>query len=356
MKNNNYNPNDFSGQRLLGARKISGLTLQGLADKMNMEISKQALNQFEKGQSKPTEKVLIALADALNTPVDYFFKKTDIIIENIEFRQKKKLTDKELDSIKYKAISYIEKTLEIEGILDIKNLFINPFHKTTVKNKQDAEKLSIELRKAWMQCNEPVADVIRLLEMNGVKVVEVETPNYFSGMSTMVNDIAVIVINSDMNSVRKRLTALHELAHIILTFPKGMDDEEIEDICFYFAAAFLVPAEVIFNDLGMRRTNLLLDEVIKFENYYGISVQAFVRRIFNLGIISESKFNSFKHWLNRTEMKDAEIGSFWSLESPSRLRELVIKALSLEIITESKAAALLDIPLSQLIDERTEII
>jgi len=193
-------------------------------------------------------------------------------------------------------------------------------------------------------------------EMNGVKVVEVETPNYFSGMSTMVNDIAVIVINSDMNSVRKRLTALHELAHIILTFPKGMDDEEIEDICFYFAAAFLVPAEVIFNDLGIRRTNLLLDEVIKFENYYGISVQAFVRRIFNLGIISESKFNSFKHWLNRTEMKDAEIGSFWSLESPSRLRELVIKALSLEIITESKAASLLDIPLSQLIDERTEII
>jgi len=354
MKKSNFKTNEFLGQRLLSARKMQGLTLQGLAEKI--DISKQALNQFEKGQSKPTEKVLTSLADALNLSVDYFFIKPELKIGTVEFRQKKTMPAKELDAIKYKAVSHVEKLCEIEGILGTESNFVNPLGKTGVKNKKDAEKRSLELREAWFSGSAPLADVTRLLEQNGVKVVEVEAPYYFSGMSTLADGIAIIVINSDMNAVRKRLTALHELAHIILTFPKGMAEEDIEDICFYFAAAFLVPEEIIYNELGKKRNSILLEEAVQFENYYGISVQAFVRRLFNLGIISGSKFNSFKQWLNRSGMKDEEIGSFWSRETPGRLKELVFKALSLDIITESKASALLNMPLVQLNDEVIQIL
>ena len=62
----------FNGQNLKLARLYNGLTINELANKIN--ISSQAESQYELGKIIPQFDNLIKLADALNFPPSFFFK------------------------------------------------------------------------------------------------------------------------------------------------------------------------------------------------------------------------------------------------------------------------------------------
>ena len=81
MSANNQNV-DFA-ERLASARRMAGLSLQGLADLMENRISKQAINQFEQGKSKPEAGTLQDMANALNVSLDYFFRTTTSTFEKL---------------------------------------------------------------------------------------------------------------------------------------------------------------------------------------------------------------------------------------------------------------------------------
>jgi len=323
---------------------------------MDIDITKQALNQYEKGQTSPSSKVIISLSNALGLPVDYFFKKSDVKLENLEFRKKSSLSQKEIEAARFKTMDYLEKYLEIEGLLNVENTFTNPLKKAVVHNEQDIEKHANDLRKAWDLGLDPIPDVIALLEEKRIKVFELEAPDEFSGLSSRTDGIAVIVVNKNVNIVRKRFTALHELAHLVLTFPAGMDDKQKELLCYTFAGAFLFPEEVFKDEFGKKRTSILLNELVLLENYYGISVQAIMRRAHGLQLISDSKFRDYQAWLSKSGNKKKELGSFKGGETPMRFRRLVYKALSEDIITYSKAAALFGVPQAEFEEELTRVI
>ena len=67
------NTDNIFGKRLTSARKMAGLSLQALADKLGNVITKQSLNKYEQGIMKPDSSILIALANILNVSVDFFF-------------------------------------------------------------------------------------------------------------------------------------------------------------------------------------------------------------------------------------------------------------------------------------------
>lgn len=351
------------GQKLLSARKIAGLSLQDLAEKMKINITKQALSQYENGQISPSSKVVIALSTALNLPVDYFFRQSDVKLENLEFRKRSALSRKEIDSVRFKTIDYLEKYLEIEDLLNIESSFFNPLSKNLVRNEQDIDSYAAELRKIWKLGTDPIPDVIALLEEHKLKVFEVNESEKFSGLSSQSGEVAVVVVNNivnpernTVNLVHKRFTALHELAHLLLDFPEDMKDKEKEHFCYSFAGAFLFPEEIFKQELGSKRKSILLNELILLENYYGMSVQAIMWRAKTLGLISESKFKEYKIWLSKSGNKKKEFGSFHGNETPDRFKRLVYKALSEDIITNSKAAALLNKPLSEMEEELTRLI
>jgi Zn-dependent peptidase ImmA (M78 family)/DNA-binding XRE family transcriptional regulator len=348
--------NNF-GQRLLSARKMAGLSLQDLAEKMDIDITKQALSQYEKGQVNASSKVIISISNALDLPVDYFFKTSDVKLDNLEFRKRSTLSQKEIEAVRYKAIDYLEKYIEIEDLLNVENTFTNPLKKTLVQNEQDIEKYANELRKEWSLGLDPIPDVIALLEEKKIKVFEIEAPDEFSGLSSRTDGVAVIVVNKTVkNIVRKRFTAIHELAHLILGFPEEMPDKEREHLCYSLAGAFLFPESVFKEELGKKRNSILLNELILLENYYGMSVQAMMWRAHDLQLISDSKYKEYNIWLNKSNNKKTQFGTFQGRETPVRFERLVYKALSEDIITNSKAAALLGKPLSELEDGITWLI
>jgi len=348
--------NNF-GQRLLSARKMAGLSLQDLAEKMDIDITKQALSLYEKGQTNPSSKVIISLSNTLDLPVDYFFKKSDVKLENLEFRKRSTLSQKEIEAARLRTMDYLEKYQEIEELLNIGHTFINPLKKNQAENEQDIEHHANELRKEWSLGLDPIPDVIALLEEKKIKVFEIEAPDEFSGLSSRTDGVAVIVVNrTTENIVRKRFTALHELAHLILEFPEDMSDKEKEHLCYSFAGAFLFPESVFKEELGKKRNSILLNELKLLENYYGMSVQAMMWRAHDLQLISDSKYKEYNIWLNKTKNKKTQFGTFQGRETPIRFERLVYKALSEDIITNSKAAALLNKPLSELEDGMTWLI
>lgn len=65
----------FNGERFTSARKMRGFSLQVLANKLTAighPITKQALNKYEHGTSKPNTFVYYALLKVLNIRPDYF--------------------------------------------------------------------------------------------------------------------------------------------------------------------------------------------------------------------------------------------------------------------------------------------
>ena len=105
--------------RLKSARKIAGLSMDGLVEKIQNIVSKAAIGKYEQGKMLPDSKILIALANGLNVSIDYFFRPLNYKLTNIEFRKKSKLPQNKQEQIKEKAIDYLERYIVFERKLII---------------------------------------------------------------------------------------------------------------------------------------------------------------------------------------------------------------------------------------------
>ena len=151
--------NEF-GIRLASARKMAGMSLQQLSDKLDNAVTKQSLNKYEQNVMKPGSELLIKIAGILGVTMDYFFRETTVKLEGIEFRKKTKLSKTEEEIIKEKTIDFLERYFELEKLLDLKSGFKQPLKKNKVKSSEDIEDYALELRGAWELGLNPIANVI----------------------------------------------------------------------------------------------------------------------------------------------------------------------------------------------------
>ena len=232
--------NEF-GIRLAAARRMAGLSLQQLADSLGNVVTKQALNKYEQNAMKPDSQILIKIANILGVTIDFFYRENSVELEGVEFRKKSKLTKTHENSVKEKTIDFLERYFELENILAIPSVFTNPLENKKVTNLQDLEYYADEVRLKWELGMNPIANVIEMLEDNNIKVFEIDAPESFDGLSAFVKGTPIIVINKNFDVVRRRFTAVHELAHILLKFDESFDEKKIEKYCHSFAGDFLLP-------------------------------------------------------------------------------------------------------------------
>jgi Zn-dependent peptidase ImmA (M78 family)/DNA-binding XRE family transcriptional regulator len=329
-------------ERLKSARKMKGWSLQELADNIAMAISKQALHKYEQNLMKPTGEVLIALAKALDVKPDYFLKESAIELAAVAFRKKAKLSPKQEDSIKEKVKDFLERYLEVELLLDIKTQFKNPVKNTTINEVEDVEATAVKLIKGWNLGFDPIPNVIEMLEDNGIRVIEIDAPEEFDGLSTFVGEIPVVVINKNYSVERKRFTALHELAHLVLNIAKGADKERI---CHAFAGALLLPDDCLEKLIGDKRNNIAPGELVSIKEQFGISVQAIMMRAQLKGIIDKNSASRF--WKSIAGNKKEEgLGSYEGKEKSYRFEHLVFRLAAEDVVSMSKAANLAGVKLA----------
>ena len=196
-------------------------------------------------------------------------------------------------------------------------------------------------------------NVINLLEDLEIKVIEIDAPDEFDGFSGWANAgpkskgvYPVIVVNVHYTIERKRLTALHELAHLLLNFSPGLSHRKIERLCYRFAAAMLVPEKTMRQELGNHRSHLSIPELIAIKETYGISIQAIMQRAKDLGIVSDFAFLNFRKWISKNRAEEG-LGNYIGVEKSSRFEQLLYRAAAEEVISMSKAASLANLKLAE---------
>lgn len=331
---------DIFAKRLKSARALAGLSQDELVERMDGLVSKNAISKYERGEMMADSKVLIALAKALEVKTDYFFRPFTVEISNIEFRKKKKLRQRELKSIKERVSDTIERYLEVEQFLNIKSEFKNPIANHTINNGQDVEHAVNTLLNEWKWGINALPNVIELLEDKEIKVVELEAPLEFDGFSGWADaKFPIVVINKNYTMERKRLTALHELGHLLLNFHESIEHKIVEKLCFRFAGAMLMPEETFKMEMGEERSRISVAELVSIKETYGISIQAIMARAKDLGVITAYSYINFCKWIARNR-KEEGLGEYRGRESSDRFTQLLYRAASEEIISMSKAANL----------------
>ena len=325
-------------QRLINARKIRGVSQRELCAKLDGRISSDAIAKYETAKMIPSSQNLIAIAEALDFGIDYFFRPFTVSIDfnSFEFRKRSSLSTKKETAIKERIALLIEKYTEIESITHDEVQFSLNYDQVLLGSDNDARSLGARFR----QGTDCISTPIEVLENHGVKVIEIETDPKFDGSCVKNIGLPVIVLNRNIIPERRRLTLFHELAHLLLRFEEGAD---MERLCNVFANEVLLPSAVLKSLLGEHRKSLSWKELKLIQESYGISVDAILVKAKQIGIISEAAHRALCIELNRNpELKQRVQESVYQKEVSSRFERLVCKALSDNLITVSKAADLLD--------------
>lgn len=335
---------DIFPYRLKSARKRAGLSLRQLSEEVGQVVTFNAIKKYEDGKMLPEKKVLLALAEALKVKLDYFSRPIKFDITDIEFRKKASLSVKQIDQLKEQTRDLLERYVEVEELCGIRTTFTNPVANCPILQEDDLETAADQLREHWKLGHHSLSNVIEILEEQEVKVLEIDASSKFDGLSAIVSNIPVTILNQNFGVERKRFTALHELGHLILQIE---DLSKKELYCNRFAGAMLVPKSEMERILGKKRTSVpLLGELIPIKEEYGISLQAFMRRAYDLDIINQATYQKFQVQIARNREEEA-LGAFQGTEKAFRFRQLIFRLYAEDSITLEKAAALAGWPIHQ---------
>ena len=299
----------------------------------------------------PSSTVAIALAEALEVSMSYLLSPSSVSLGSLEFRKLASTRARERAAVEGEVLDHVDRYLQVEEILGIDTTAQQepdgaPYRINAV---EDAEEAATSVRNAWNLGGGPIADITELMEERGIKVFNLSLPGSVDGLSCHVRrvggaDVPVVVCSTTKSLERQRFTVAHELGHMVMDIPTEVHEEKA---CNRFAGALLAPAEDLIREVGRRRLNFGFDELIEIKLMFGISAAALVVRMRDLGIITESTLQDIFRGIGRTWRK-VEPRPLNRTESSKRFRRLCLRALAENDISESKAAELLRLRISEI--------
>lgn len=342
------------GQRLKLARSAAGLSLRDLEEKIGNRVTAQAIGKYERNESMPGSGVLIALADALGVSVDYLIGDREMVLEAVEFRRKKLTSKKEEAQVGAKVMHLLERYLLVEDLLHLRSVEWHSPREApypVINDVSEADRAARSLRDHWGLGNDPIPNLVELLEEQGIKILAVELTN-IDGLTARVrraekDPVPVIVVNCRDWGERQRFTLAHELGHMVMEVAPKLDEEKA---AHRFAGAFLMPADALWAAIGKHRTSIGWGELFELKQLFGASAQAITYRCKDLGIFSEAVFRRLFNDFNRFKWRSPPYKEPYARkgEEPKRFDRLTFRALAEGAISESKAAELLGISVHEL--------
>lgn len=335
------------GHRLKAARFAAGLTLRDLSARINNRVTAQAISKYEHDETMPSSGVLIALATALDVPVDYLASDREMALEAIEFRRKKLTGHREVTRIKATVVHLMERYLTVEELLGLPSVSWDRPRAApwpVLHDLVEAEHAAQRLRDHWGLGLAPIANLVKLSEDRGIKVVSTELRSV-DGLAAKVRredgiTASVIVVNRRHWGERQRFTIAHELGHMVLDVVSKVDNEAA---AHRFAGAFLMPADTLRAEIGRCRSSVSWDELLELKRIFGVSLQAIAHRCKDLGIFSNVLFRQLFAEFNRRGWRRPPYKEPHPMagEIPRRFERLCFRAVVEGVISEAKAAELL---------------
>jgi Zn-dependent peptidase ImmA (M78 family)/DNA-binding XRE family transcriptional regulator len=342
-------------------RSIRGLSQSDVAVKAS--LSRAAYLNIENGKSEPKSSTLLNIAGALNVDIQELFYQPKSF-QSLRFRIGKTHTKKDENAREY-DISKFSRWLDQYDFLENKLKNKPDYRLRNIKTGNSVDTAETVRKKLKLDAKEPVIDLCNLLEDAGIKMYLYKSQLKKSfGMSLGEKDggpVIAVNVSASVTIERQIFTAAHELGHLILhkdSFQaKIFEENEREELeADEFASYFLMPHEGFLRKWDETSGLHWLERVIQVKRIYRVSYRTVLRRLVDIGRADSSIFmkfaveynKNFGHDLKNHYEPDA-------LEEPDallkidfmadRLNRLVREAYEKEIITMSKAAEILQVPL-----------
>lgn len=175
-------------------------------------------------------------------------------------------------------------------------------------NKLDLSSKADLLRKRLGEDNSSPIDVFNLVQsIEDLTLVFYPLSKNISGVCCKGDRSSLIAINSDMSMGRQRFSLAHELYHLFYedsyktTVSKlniGDVDSDSERNANQFASYFLMPSTYIYDFKERLKSSgqykLTIDDVIRLEQYFGLSHKAMLYRLIDEKMLSVEEAKSME--------------------------------------------------------------
>lgn len=332
----------FNANRLIDARIYNNITGEDLANAIG--VKKQAISQFENKKTSPEYATACKISEVLQFPMRYFYEDDVPMLQgNTYFRALFTSNKRELSSqrLKTKYVALVHNALS--KYIDFRPYNIPDFEDTT-----DIPGLARKLRHFWGLGQEPIPDMVSLLERNGVIVSEFATDSKKIDAFSQYGEIdgvpyRCVVLGTEKGSfVRRQFSCAHELGHIVL-HEKFEDLNDVsreefrkrEDEANMFAAEFLLPAEAFLTDLSVHANKL--NRYVELKRKWRVSIAAMVYRAHELEAITDNQYQYLMRQISQKGWRQNEpLDEYMPLRHPKALKQAVNLIILNDILTGSQ--------------------
>ena len=297
---------DNVGERLRVARENAKFTQEDAAKAI--DVARTTLVAIEQGQRRVRMGELQKLAKAYRTSVNALLRQEAIHVD-LAPRFRKLIESKDVAAAEAADLmaNLARAEVELENLLGVRRLQNYPPERAILPGdvRAQAEHDAMELRHSLGLGNRPVSDVITLLEMElGVRVYVRRLESKISGLFAYDEALGpCMLLNASHPRERRTQTAGHETGHLVSTrrnaeiLHRHEEDTREERYASAFGRAFLTPARGViqkFHELTAGSDRLTRRHVIILAHFFGVSREAMVRRLEELGLTKVGTWDWFQ--------------------------------------------------------------
>ena len=313
-------------ERIKEAREARGFTLDSFAQALGK--SRQAIAQFETGQSSPSGETLSRIIALTEQPLAFFVSMPARPVNGstIFWRSLKKMEQHHRRRIARRLqwasdiVSLVDEYIELP-VVDIPNWDFDP--ETAEEN--DIEDAAEFLREYWGLGFGPISNLSYFLESKGFIVIreDVYCPD-MDGVSSWINGRPYIFLSGEVASGPRDLFNLaHELGHIFLHAGVEVNDKNlpaIEKQANRFASAFLMPMETFSKEVF--GTSIEFFKTLK--RRWGVAIAAMAYRCKDLNIITDNQYAYIFRQMNSLKIRKIEpLDDEFKVANPHLLKSAV---------------------------------
>jgi Zn-dependent peptidase ImmA (M78 family)/DNA-binding XRE family transcriptional regulator len=291
----------FNPRRLSLARKRRKLTAKRFAELLGM--SPVTVTRLERANNEPEPATVAAISRVLEFPIAFFYGDDidELSAETASFRSLSAMTAKEREaalaagSFAYLLSDWVSARFNLPepAVIDL-------------SGQRDEDAAARTLRDHWGLGEQPISNMIKLLESKGVRVFSLaENTKNVDAFSCWRDGIPYIFLNTFKSAEHSRFDAAHELGHLVLHRHggphQGGRSAEIE--ANKFASCFLMPTDDL--QARVRHVNTL-EDIVRAKKRWGVSAAALAYRLHKMGLISDWNYRGFCIEMNRRNYRTKE--------------------------------------------------
>lgn len=311
-------------ERIREAREARGLSGESFAEAIG--VSRQAVAQFETGQTSPGGETMSRIIAETGQPISFF---TNVPSRPGEprapfFRSLKRMEQQQRRRIVRRMQWAGDIGMLLERFIDLPAVNFPDFEFDLERgDEDDIERAAEALRDHWGLGRGPIRGLAAIMEQNGILIVrELVRCQDMDAVSCWIGGRPIVLLSEEVVSGPRDLFNLaHELGHLALhpdVEVSGANLDMIEKQANRFASAFLLPRESFSREvLG---SSLAYFKSLK--SRWGVAIAAMAYRSRDLGILSENQYSYLFRQMNAQRIRKVEpLDDMFPVNRPTVLGE-----------------------------------